>query len=286
MGPAPFNHTANPIRNAYALILPTLPLSGVEWATSAQAMGLVAQGLGLDTIRGVMPHAFTSIGPAAAADAYTVGLLRGGARVDKRRDSGASRGELLLVAEFDAWLRHLPACWGRNLCTAVPEDIIAFMESHWVLHHGRTYVGQCPTPTASHSGAKGALLDLEHYFNALGRTGDWDTAFLSGNPCRSNFVQTWRKGYKRELWVAGVRPIAATPATGAHIGMLTTAAPHVAAPKVPRRGPAACGAPSPGSVQHAMHLRDDTLLFYLNEAGQRAGEVRLNHRCTIFYFYL
>jgi hypothetical protein len=140
-----------------------------------------------------------------AAQAYYAGLDQGGARVDFRRDDGASRQELVVVAEFGAWLQHLPIWWDRNLYTAVPEDIVSYVESHWVHHHGRTYVGDASEPVASASGAKHVLLDLEHYFAALGRSGDWNVSLLSGNPCRSFVVKQWLRGYKRFQRVAGVR---------------------------------------------------------------------------------
>ena len=240
-----------------------------EWAAAVHAQGMIAQGLGHHTVRGMMPQTFNGITPRAAAQAYFTGLAQGGARVDGRRDNSASRQELVGIAEFGAWLHHLPPEWGRSLHTAVPEDIIAYMESHWVRNHGRTIVGGDTTPVASASGAKGHLLDLEHYFAALGRAGDWDPATLRGNPCRSHQVITWRRGYKRGQWTAGVRPIAATPATAAHISQLT--APAAGNTAIAARQTAS----APGSVQHAMRLRDDGLVFYLHEAGQRAGEVRM-----------
>ena len=230
--------------------------------------GMIAQGLGHRTVHGMMPQTFNGITPHAAAQAYFAGLAQGGARIDGRRDNNASRQELVGIAEFGAWLQHLPPEWGRNLHTAVPEDIVAYMESHWVRNHGRTVVGNDTSPVASASGAKGHLLGLEHYFAALGRAGDWNPATLSGNPCRSHQVITWRRGYKRGQWMAGVRPVAATPATAVHILQLT--APATAAKVAATRK----AAPATGSVQNAMRVRDDGLVFYLHEAGQRAGEVR------------
>ena len=188
-------------------------MSSAAWASEVRSRGLVAQGLGYNNVCNVMPKTFNHITPAAAAQAYYAGLDQGGARVDSRRDDGASRQELVAVAEFGAWLQHLPAWWGRNLCTVVPEDMVAFMESHWVHHHGRTFVGDDPAPVASASGAKGVLLDLEHYFAALGRSGEWNVALLGGNPCRSFVVKQWCRGYKRNQRVAGVCPVAATPRT-------------------------------------------------------------------------
>lgn len=239
-----------------------------QWAALVHAQGLTAQGLGHRTVHGMMPQTFNDITPHAAAQAYFAGLAQGGARIDGRRDNNASRQELVGIAEFGAWLQHLPLEWGRTLYTAVPEDIVAYMESHWVRNHGRTVVGNDPTLMASASGAKGHLLGLEHYFAALGRVGNWNPATLSGNPCRSHQVITWRRGYKRGQWIAGVRPVAATPATATHIQQLT--APAAASKAATAPGPP----PAEGSVQHAMRVRDDGLVFYLHEAGQRAGEVR------------
>lgn len=236
-------------------------ITNEQWAAAVHAQGLAVQGLGHSAVYGAMPQTFATIPSTDAARAYHTGLAQGGARIDGRRSNSASRQELAGVAELCAWLAHLPREWGRNAYTVVPEDLVAYMESHWVTNHGRTHVGDSPGPMASASGAKGHLLNLEHYFSALGRVGEWNPTTLNGNPCRSHLVISWRRGYKRSQWLAGVRPIAATPVTHAHIPLLTSG------------NQPSTESPPPGSVQHATRVRDDALIFYLHEAGQRAGEV-------------
>ena len=243
------------------------PPPEVAWAARVQTLGLQAQGLG--------PAAVSAVGatlripiqsPSNAAAAYASGLARGGRRVDARRDPTASRQELVCVAEFCEWLGSLPYEWGRNAHTAVPEDIVAFFEAHWVALHGRT--GQARE--ASASGVKGALLHLEHYFDALGRTGDWRPHSLTGNPCRSPPVRGWLKGYKREQWKDGVRPVAATPMSheAAQLMVSTAGNSRALAPAAAAR-PRAPPAPE---VVAAVEARDRTMVLYLHETGQRARE--------------
>ena len=246
--------------------LPAHVVTNTQWAAAVHAQGLMAQGLGHSAIHGALPQTFINISPSDAARAYHTGLAQGGVRIDGRRDSSASRQELAGIAELTAWLAHLPREWGRDVYTVVPEDLVAYMESHWVVRHGRTYVGDNPDPVASASGAKGHLLNVEHYFNALGRVGKWDPTTLRGNPCRSHLVVSWRRGYKRNQWLAGVRPVAATPVTRAHVPLLT------------QTGDAPANQRPTGSVQHATRIRDDALIYYLHEAGQRAGEVSSQFR--------
>ena len=247
-------------------------MPAAEWASGVHAQGLAALGLSPGAVQAAWPQAsFQYATPHAAATAYLQGLTRGGARAEARRTAGAGRSELVAVAEFSAWLAALPPWWGRSAATAVPEDVVAYFECHWVTRHGRTYVGDSTDPVASASGVKGALLHLEHYFSALGRVGDWNPATLTGKPCRSHYVVNWRHGYKQEQLRAGVRPVAATPASDAQIGRMTQAPPspppHAPTARARRRPPASC-------VTDALRCRDDCLLYYLNEGGQRGGEVR------------
>ena len=189
---------------------PTVPAA--VWAAGMHAMGLGARGITLPGAASQGPAQYPQFHYHSAADAaaaYADGAARAGRRVEARRGDGAARQELVVVHEFAAWLLCLPSFWGRSLATAVPEDVTSFFEAHWVKHHGRTLVGDAVDPVASYSGTKGALLHLEHYFDAIGRSGPWQPP--AGNPCRGEHVINWRLGYERTLWRAGVRPVAAWP---------------------------------------------------------------------------
>ena len=149
--------------------------------------------------------------------------------------------------------------------------------------HGRTLAGDSVDAVASASGVKGALLHLEHYFNALGRSGEWYAPY--GNPCRSPAVRDWRAGYKHEHWLDGVRPIAATPMTDDMVQLLVT----IPAGEVTG---GADTAPPPGlyrrpkklpclEVRTAHDTRDRALVHYLFEMGQRPGEGARLRFCDI-----
>lgn len=263
-------------------------MPAAAWAAGVHAQGLAALGLGPRSVAGAGAQTpFPALTPQAAAATYTRGLALGGARAEARRTTSAGRAELACVGEFCAWLSALPLAWGRNAATAVPEDVVVFFETHWVAAHGRTYVGDATRPVASASGVKGALLHLEHYFTAIGRVGNWDPASLTGNPCRSAYVTNWRLGYRTEQWQAGVRPVAATPASDHQIGLMTRRLPSSpttpadSAPRSRTRRP-----PDPRIVR-AVRCRDDCLLYYVNEGGPRGGEVRLSfNSCFNFVTHL
>jgi hypothetical protein len=260
------------------------PPLAVSWAEGVTALSLEAQGLGPAALAAAGSPLISPSTPSAAAAAYLSGLARGGQRADARRSSAASRQEFVVVSEFSAWLRQLPPSWGRCSATVVPGDLVAYFESHWVGLHGRTLVGPSTDPVASASGVKGALLCLEHYFNAIGRSGDWFPPY-GGNPCRSPQVRDWLAGYRREHWVDGVRPTAATPMTHAMVELMVTipvgtviggadTAPPPGRAQRPRK------LPSP-EVREAHHRRDCAMVHYLFESGQRAGEGSRLRWCDI-----
>ena len=98
-------------------------------------------------------------------------------------------------------------------------------------------------------------------------------------------MRDWRAGYKREHWVGGVRPTAATPMTYETVQRLVTipegtvtgganTAPPPGCSKRPRKLPSK-------EVREAHHLRDAALVIYLYETGQRAGEGARLRFCDI-----
>ena len=225
-----------------------------------------------DVLMGASTHV-PSVYPstAHAAAGYFAASTSGGRRIASRRAPGSSRQELVCVAEFGSWLNELPPSWGRSLGTAVPEDIISYMDGHWVHRHGRTLAGDSSTPTSSFSGAKGCLLHLEHYFDLIGRSGEWQPFSGLGNPCRSVYVRLWRCGYERHLWGEGVRPHAALPALRSDIDALVPAL--LATDEVPTvDADLESSDERRAAVAHAIRQRNAALVLYNHASSQRGGE--------------
>ena len=249
-----------------------------HWASAVRSYGAGAQGFGPASTPCVVPasaHFLTPIGATAAAAEYFAGLKSASERIAMRHNSNTCRQEHVFIGEFADWLGRLPPAWGRSLDTIVPEGILAFMDGYWVRHHGRTVVPSDDSLRSSYSGAKGALLHLEHYLELIGRGGEWDPPSGRGDPCRSFLVRQWRPAYERTLWRAGVRPVAATPLMAGDAARLAAAC--VASPtslEVVPHGGATCVSLRRAAVTHAVRTRNAMMVHYNHESGQRGGEVR------------
>ena len=245
------------------------------WARAVHEFGQAAQGLGGAALSGAgsqLRPVYACVTEAAAG--YAEGLASACSRIVNRRSPGASRQELVCIAEFQSWLGELPPHWGRSLATAVPEDILSYMDGHWVHKHGRTVVKDVDHCMSSFTGAKGALLHLEHYFEVAGRSGEWQPFTGVGNPCRSSQVRSWRVGYERFLWGSGVEPAAAVPAKQADTLALASScfaagagAPHVSDTTTDTAAHRA-------AVAYAVQLRNAMVMHYDYASSQRGGEVR------------
>ena len=270
-GGAPVNHVG-----VGAFVHPVV--ASEHWASAVRMYGAGAQGFGPASTPSVVPASALFLHPSgatAAAAEYFAGLKSASERIAMRHGLGTCRQEQVFIGEFADWLSQLPPAWGRSLSTVVPEDILSFMDGHWVRRHGRTAVPGDESLRSSYSGAKGALLHLEHYLEIIGRGGEWDPFSGRGNPCRSFLVRQWRPAYERTLWRAGVRPVAATPLMVGDVCKLAAAcvAGSTALEVIPHDS-AAGSLVSRAAVTHAVRARNAMMVYYNHESGQRGGEVR------------
>eukprot|EP00798_Chlamydomonas_sp_ICE-L_P016039 gene16039-biopygen25035 len=113
--------------------------------------------------------------------------------------------------EFAFWMARLPPPFPCDLRTARPEDIVCFMQTHWVQRHAGTKIPGIDRLLASPSGVESALGHLSSLIQTLGRCGPYDELTGHGNPCRGGPVQAYRRGYDRVLWKAGYQEGAAVP---------------------------------------------------------------------------
>ena len=212
-----------------------------------------------------MPEGFR----AQTAEDYRQGLTA--ARAIAERSHCPKHAGLVAewTARFVVFLAGVPPPYGpQNTRTATPEDVLNFCTMYAMVHHGITKLGDGSVVPAF-STMKGILSNIRHTFDVLGRRGEWQPLTLSGNPCDSTEIREFRTGYERTLWIEGVEPVAATPATEKIVRALVDEADKrhsvLAATPVERR-----------SALLTMRLlileRDITLYLYLWESIQRGGE--------------
>ena len=110
--------------------------------------------------------------------------------------------------ELADWLQSTNT--GRTLQTCLPEDVLVFFTTAWLPAHAgsTTATGQKLAAPSSLSSIRSSL---STEFEQLGRTGEWNTVTLQGNPMLSNQLRRMTKGYKAEAGQQGYQPRAAEP---------------------------------------------------------------------------
>ena len=107
--------------------------------------------------------------------------------------------------EFSEWhLQHLPG----DPAQCRPDDILVYLTSHWLQHHGRQVMEDGNTQPAPNTLAS-MLGHLSTRLQELGRRGTWDPTSGEGNPCQSMELTTFKGGYANSMQDAGYRPQAA-----------------------------------------------------------------------------
>jgi integrase len=151
-------------------------------------------------------------GPAITGQAYmgfaATGVDRCGRRFEDKTKQAYSRS----VLEFEDFLGRLPKHWKRSMATAVPLDIVAYLEGHYIWNHGRTKLPNGEVVPAFDT-VKGVLSALRRGFMNLGRTGPWSDETLTGCPRGGVLVSDWLAGYGRDLFKWGYEACAAYPLT-------------------------------------------------------------------------
>eukprot|EP00798_Chlamydomonas_sp_ICE-L_P004269 gene4269-biopygen21992 len=151
------------------------------------------------------------LGTAAAHALYQDGLSRAAQVTDHSVVASTLAKRYAVGQAIEAWLARLPPPFPQSLLAARPEDVLCFMQQHWVLHHGRSVVAGVDHPVASPQGVAGSLSHLSTLFDTLGRSGPYNALTGTGNPCDSPAVRAYKRGYQQVLWQAGYQEVAAVP---------------------------------------------------------------------------
>ena len=174
---------------------------------------------------GLQRYGSNALGPSSKK--FKIDLEQLEARIkdlDSARASTAyQRQKSQLEAEFSGFLASLQP--RKSIFSSTPRDIVRFLV--WKDGKGKTMVHKdscqffglqgkqtrnCPTRLSA--GTVDSLIGkLRSIFNALGRTGDWDDRFGSGNPASHLCVKQYLKSIQSEQSQARVSPKQATPSS-------------------------------------------------------------------------
>lgn len=143
---------------------------------------------------------------------------------------------------------------------ARPEDILVFMDAHFLREHTGSRLPGRVSLVAAPSSVKGSLSHLSTLFDHLGRRGPYDPVTGLGNPCDSTLVRNYKQGYTRDLWKAGFQEISAVPLTYSKV---TEVVDHIDGQLVqPRLSP----------FRQLCLARDALLMLYCWDSGMRGKE--------------
>lgn len=141
---------------------------------------------------------------------YGAGLAHCGIHASRSRCESTLSLRRLVGTELQAHFSRLPANWGVNIMTAQPTDVVVFVAQVWVPQHGRTVLSDGQTYPAA-SNIRGMFPALEYLFDRNGRGGVWKIHSPFNNPCRSTFVDDYRRGLEKYIIENGPAPVAAHP---------------------------------------------------------------------------
>ena len=148
----------------------------------------------------------------AAANLYTRSLTAAATTISHANVDSTVQRRLAVSRELQLWLGQLPHGYPKDLATCRPEEILVFMESHFIRSHvGSRGVGQ--PLTASPSGVSTTLSHLSTTFVGLGRHGPYDRHTGKGNPCESAEITRYKQGYQRDMVSSGYQETSAVPST-------------------------------------------------------------------------
>lgn len=116
-----------------------------------------------------------------------------------------------LGQELSYFLQSLGSEYSTDLMHVGPEDLLVFMEQHWLKKHAGSYVPGIDHLVASPSGVNSAFSHLSTLFRRLGRGDTYDEATGLGNPCRSNLITLYKQGYGKGMWRLGYQESSAVP---------------------------------------------------------------------------
>ena len=212
--PSPVASGARSFDNTYATPLPSLPPEFNQFDALLPA-------LNLQQFSAQPVEARQRLSSAAAHEMYAASLSAVQHTIAHNWEQDTVRRREKNMQELSAWLSVLPSSWDKTLMTCTPADVLAFMQSHWLLQHQGSYLPD-GSSFASPSGVNQCFSSLSTGFTMLGRVGSWDLQQQRGNPVLSPSVAQYRRGYKLEAWRSGYLEGSAIPMTEAKMCQLVS----------------------------------------------------------------
>ena len=195
----------------------------------------------------------------AASSLYQTSLTLAARTISHANVDATVDRRLAISRELQLWLQGLPPPFPNTLQAARPEEVLVFMQSRYIHHHVGTRRRDDAPSTASPSGVSCALSHLSTLFASLGRQGPYDPLTGLGNPCDSDPVRRFKRGYHRDMWAAGYQESSAVPASLAKIERVVDQLTDTLSP-------------SRSALQNLCTERDALLLLYSWDSAMRGKE--------------
>ena len=148
-------------------------------------------------------HAIYQSSLAKAADTARHSVSKG---QRKKRDN--------IMAELQQYLQGPMGSMQKSLHNCTPQDIMVFMESHYIQEHAGTEING--TQMAAPGSIENALSALRMGFREIQRCTPWDEVDhqhgvnITGNPAHSRAINQWKTGYSNRAHAAGFKSAGAS----------------------------------------------------------------------------
>jgi hypothetical protein len=116
----------------------------------------------------------SSISPQSLAQEYYQGLQQGAATTVAYRKVATSAAGVKAWAEFSQWMVERAIITGRGPWDATPQDLMVYMETHWLPQHGELLLSDQQLH-ASPGYVRGTLSHLSSVYKLAGRGTAWDS---------------------------------------------------------------------------------------------------------------
>jgi hypothetical protein len=155
---------------------------------SPAALQEVQQYLYLGALRKQQPVSSGSqaLTPQIVAAEYLAGLQQSATTAAASTKQKTQQAAMRHWTEFENWMNARRMFTGRDAWDATPEDLLVYMETEWLQHHGELLL-QDGQLHASPGYVRSTLSHLSSIFILEGRERPWDPTTL-GSPGRPEYV--------------------------------------------------------------------------------------------------
>lgn len=117
----------------------------------------------------------SSMSPQSLAQEYYQGLQQGAATIAAHRKMATNAAGSKAWAEFSQWMTERAGITGRGAWDATPQDLMVYMETHWLLRHGELLLSDQQLH-ASPGYVRGTLSHLSSIYQMAGKETAWDNS--------------------------------------------------------------------------------------------------------------